>query len=130
MKGLTKGRHVFDLITELSSQAEWTENETRKALQEEGIDPGYLLRSVLPGVKTLDIEVPCEALSTFVKLSKSGYEVRLSGQRAGNLQVDAASNREELIARIAEVLAKASLQELESFLRHVEDSYVSKGKSE
>ena|SRR5882762_3522083 len=123
-----RGAHVFEVISELSSQAEWTEIETREALQEEGIDPDYLMRSVLPGVKTLAIKVPCESFSTVVKLSRSGYNVSLSDKQVGDSRVDKASNREELIARIAELLAKSSVQELESFLRHIEASQVPEGQ--
>lgn len=52
-KHTTRGLELLERISRLGEGVEWSNDELREALREEGVDPDYLVRSVLASVSPL-----------------------------------------------------------------------------
>lgn len=66
---------IFDRISDLSGQAEWTNEELDEALREGGVDPEHLVKAVFTDVKRF----LNEAAAVFDRMPEAG-QARLSGQ--------------------------------------------------
>jgi hypothetical protein len=59
MRQAKDSAEIFDLISKLSSEAEWSDEDLKEALWEEGVDSDHLVKQVMTGVKQwLDAPAP------------------------------------------------------------------------